>query len=94
MSDKEEEAEIVEERVYTIPLKNAWIAPVKKRVPRGVRLIRSFIKKHLKVDDPIITQEVNEYLWKKGVEGLPRRVRVRATRDVDGVVRVHLIKGE
>jgi large subunit ribosomal protein L31e len=87
MSDMEEE-EIVEERVYTIPLKKAWIAPIKKRVPRGVRLIRSFVEKHMKVENPIITPEVNEYLWKRGVEGLPRRVRVRITRDVDDIVKV------
>ena len=94
MSNKKEDMEIVEERVYTIPLRDAWIAPIKKRVPRGVRLIRSFIKKHMKTDHPLITQEVNEYLWRRGIEGLPRRVRVRATRDTDGVVWVHLIKGE
>jgi len=92
MSDREEE--IVEERVYTIPLKKAWIAPTKKRVPRGVRLVRSFVEKHMKVDNPIITPEVNEYLWKRGVEGLPRRVRVRITRDVDDIVKVHLVKGD
>lgn len=96
MSDKEEadEADIVEERVYTIPLKKAWIAPIQKRVPRGVRLVRAFVQKHMKVDDPRITPEVNEYLWKRGIEGLPRRVRVRITRDVDGIVTVHLVQGE
>jgi len=92
MSDREEE--IVEERVYTIPLKKAWITPIKKRVPRGVRLVRSFVEKHMKVDNPIITPEVNEYLWKRGVEGLPRRVRVRITRDVDDIVKVYLVKGD
>jgi len=96
MSDREEEdeGEIVEERIYTIPLKKAWIAPINKRVPRGVRLVRSFVEKHMKIENPIITQEVNEYLWKRGVEGLPRRVRVRITRDVDDIVKVHLVKGD
>lgn len=96
MSDREEadEEDIVEERVYTIPLRKAWIAPVKKRVPRGVRLVRGFVQKHMKVEDPIITPEVNEYLWKRGIEGLPRRVRVRVTRDGDGIVTVHLVQGE
>jgi len=97
MSEREEAEEkekIVEERVYTIPLKQSWIAPIKKRTPRGVRLIRGFVRKHMKVEDPIITQEVNEHLWKRGVEGLPRRVRVRVTRNADGVVKVRLVKGE
>jgi large subunit ribosomal protein L31e len=96
MSDRDEadEENVVEERVYTIPLRKAWIAPIKKRVPRGVRMVRAFVQKHMKVDDPIITPEVNEYLWKRGIEGLPRRVRVRITRDEDGVVTVHLVTGE
>ena len=92
--EAEEGEEIVEERIYTIPLKRAWIAPIKKRTPRGVRLVRSFVKKHMKVDDPIITKEVNEHLWKRGIEGLPRRVRVRITKNADGVVKVRLVKGE
>ena len=96
MSDQDEAGEenIVEERVYTIPLRKAWIAPIKRRVPRGVRLVRAFVQKHMKVEDPIITPEVNEYLWQRGIEGLPRRVRVRITRDEDGVVTVHLVTGE
>lgn len=97
MSEKretEDEEKIVEERFYTIPLKQAWIAPIKKRTPRGLRLIKGFVKKHMKVEDPVITQEVNEHLWKMGIEGLPRRIRVRITRNADGVVKVRLAKGE
>ena len=91
---KDEEERIVEERIYTIPLKRAWIAPTKKRTPRGVRLVKAFIKKHLKADDIIIAPEVNEYLWKRGIEGLPRKIRVRITKNVDGVVTAYLVKGE
>ncbi len=97
MSEGEEAKEkekIVEERIYTIPLKQAWIAPIKKRTPRGVRLIRGFVRRHMKVDEPVLARELNEYLWRMGVEGLPRRVRVRITRDADGVVKVNLAKGE
>ena len=85
--------EIVEERIYTIPLRKAWIAPIKRRVPRGVRLVKSFVQKHMKAEDPIIMPDVNEHLWARGIEGLPRKVRVRITRNVDGIVRVHLVKG-
>ncbi len=91
--EEEDEGEVVEERIYTIPLKQAWIAPSNRRVPRGVRLVRSFVQKHMKVENPIITPEVNEYLWSQGIEGLPRRLRVRITRDAEDVVRVHLVKG-
>lgn len=93
MSDTNQD-EVVEERIYTIPLKKAWIAPIKNRVPRGVRIVRAFVQKHMKVDGPKILPEVNEFLWSRGVEGLPRKVRVRVTRDTEGIVIVHLVQGE
>jgi len=34
------EGDIVEERVYTVPLSKAWIRPRKKRAPRAIRMIR------------------------------------------------------
>jgi large subunit ribosomal protein L31e len=93
MSDSNQD-DVVEERIYTIPLRKAWIAPIKNRVPRGVRIVRAFIQKHMKVDDPKISPELNEFLWSRGIEGLPRKVRVRVTRDTDDIVSVHLVKGE
>ena len=90
---KEEKAEIVEERLYTIPLKHAWIAPIKKRSPRAMRVLKDFLKKHMKTEDFIISEEVNERVWGKGIEGAPRKVRVRAVKDKDGVVTIYLAKG-
>ena len=47
---KEAEEEIVEERIYTIPLRRVWISPRKKRAPRAVRVVESFIQRHMKVE--------------------------------------------
>lgn len=90
MSDKDS----VEERVYTVPLVHAWIAPMKKRTPRSMRILRDFIKKNMGVDTVMIDSEVNEKLWSEGVEGAPRKIRVKAVKDRDNVVRVHLVEGE
>jgi large subunit ribosomal protein L31e len=104
---KEEEEEIVEERVYTIPLAKATIRPPKKRAPRAIRLIRIFITKHMKIEMKveeeeeegelpklIISREVNEKIWSKGIEKPPRKIRVRAAKDSDGNVTVYLAEGE
>lgn len=91
MSD---DKDVVEERVYTIPLDHAWIAPIKKRTPRGMRVLRDFIKKNMRVDTVMISGEVNEKLWGRGIEGAPRKIRVRAVKDRENVVRVHLVEGE
>ena len=101
----EEEEEIVEEKTYTIPLGKALIMPPRKRAPRAMHMIRAFIIKHMKIptraeeeeEEPpqlTITQEVNEHVWVRGIEKPPRKIRVRATKDKDGNVTVHLAEGE
>src|SRR4030065_2222159 len=100
---KGKEEEIVEERVYTIPLGKASVRPPKKRAPRAIQLIRAFITKHMKLEirleeeeeegelpKLIISKEVNEKIWDKGIEKPPRKIRVRAAKDSDGNVTVYL----
>lgn len=102
---KPEEEEIVEERIYTIPLRRAWIAPRKKRTPRAMRIIRSFVQRHMKVETEVkgeeeeegrlvISNEVNERLWNRGIEKPPRNIRVRAVKDKEGVVTLYLAEGD
>ena len=100
---KKEEEEIVEERTYTIPLQKALVRPPKKRAPRAMQLIKVFVTKHMKLElkvseeeeeeelpQLIISQEVNEKVWGRGIEKPPRRIRVRAAKDKDGNVTVYL----
>jgi len=102
-----EEKEIVEERIYTIPLRRAWISPRKKRTPRAVRIVKSFIQRHMKIETGgkgeeeeeeegrlVISNEVNEKLWSRGIEKPPRNIRVRAVKDKEGVVTLYLAEGD
>ena len=104
---KGKEDEIVEERVYTIPLGKASVRPPKKRAPRAIQLIKAFITKHMKLEMRVeeeeekeelpklaISQEVNEKIWGRGIEKPPRKIRVRAAKDKDGNVTVYLAEGE
>jgi len=106
--EKAKEEDIVEERLYTIPLRRAWIAPRKKRAPRAMRIVKSFIQRHMKVEAKaeageeeeeekgrlVISSEVNEKLWSKGIEKPPRNIRVRAVKDKEGVVTLYLAEGD
>lgn len=88
--------EIVVERLYTIPLGKAYEAVRKRRAKRAVNLVKAFIIRHMKLDgeaDLSIDTALNEYLWTRGIEKPPRRVRVRATKDRDGLVKVFLVEG-
>ncbi|MEM3622624.1 MAG: 50S ribosomal protein L31e [Candidatus Bathyarchaeia archaeon] len=105
--EEKPEEEIVEERIYTIPLGKAWIGPPRKRAPRAMRIIKSFLVKHMKLEkkegegeeeeEPkklIISNEVNEKIWSRGIEKPPRKVRVRAAKDKEGNVTVYLAEGD
>jgi large subunit ribosomal protein L31e len=103
-----EEEEIVEERFYTVPLGRANIMPQRKRTARAMRMLKTFLNKHMKLEphktiegeeeeEPkqlIISNEVNEHIWRKGIEKPPRKIRVRATKDKEGNVTVHLAEGD
>ena len=104
---KDEDEDIVEERVYTIPLGRALVRPPKKRAPRAISLIREFIKKHMKMDLSALAEEergelpklsisnaVNEKIWSRSIKKPPRRIRVRVTKDKEDNVKVFLAKGE
>jgi len=103
---KEEEEEIVEEKIFTIPLEKAWIRPPNKRAPRAMHMIKAFITKHMKLTmraeeeeekelpKLVISKEVNEKVWTRGIEKPPRKIRVRAAKDKDGNVTVHLAEGD
>jgi len=104
---KEEEEEIVEERTYTIPLGKALVRPPKKRAPRAMQLVKAFVTKHMKLEmrveeeeekgelpSLIISKEINEKIWERGIEKPPRKIRVRAAKDKDGNVTVYLAEGE
>ena len=100
--EKVEEEEIVEERVYTVPLGKCWIVPPNKRAPRAMRMIRSFVMKHMKLEargekeeeeEPkrlVISNDVNERVWGRGIEKPPRKIRIRAAKDKEGNVTVYL----
>jgi large subunit ribosomal protein L31e len=102
---KKEQEQVVEERFYTIPLSKALIRPPKKRAPRAMTLIKIFITKHMKLNlkvseeeeqdelpQLIISQEVNEAVWARGIEKPPRKIKVRVTKDSDGNVSVFLVE--
>jgi len=84
------EEEFVEEKFYTVPLGRACLSPRPKRTPKAVRILRDFIQRHMKPESIIISNEVNEKLWSRSIEKPPRKIRVRATKDKEGVVTVHL----
>jgi large subunit ribosomal protein L31e len=89
----EEEIEIVEEKVYTIPLRHVWVVtPRGKRAPRAVRDVRDFVSRHMKAEEVSISNDVNSAIWRRSINKPPRKITVRAVKDKEGKVIVYPAK--
>ncbi len=85
------EEEIIDERIYTVPLRRAyWTGSRLRRSNRAVRILREFVQRHMKPEELLIQPEVNERIWSRGIQKPPRRIRIRATKNSDNLVRVYL----
>lgn len=69
--------------MYVVPLRKAKRVPRRKRAPRAVRELRSFLQRHTKTDTIVIDKSLNERLWSRGVQKPLPRVRVKATKRVE-----------
>jgi large subunit ribosomal protein L31e len=55
-----------------------------------VRILREFVERHMKPEELLIQPEVNDRIWSRGIQKPPRRIRIRATKNSDNLVRVYL----
>merc|ERR1712178_524852 len=55
----------------------------KRRAPRAVRELKKFAVKTMGTNDVRVTNELNQYLWSRGVRNVPYRVRIRLDRKRD-----------
>jgi len=68
-------------REYTINLRREWLKASRfKRAKRAVKALREFIKRHLKVEDVIISNAVNNFIWKRGIRKPPAKITVIAEK--------------
>lgn len=80
------------ERVYIIPLRDVKRVPRTIRSPKAVKLVREFLEKHMKSDDIKLDSSVNEKIWERGIQKVPPKIKVKATKEEDGSVSVTLVE--
>ncbi|QEU62207.1 Rpl31a/Rpl31b [Kluyveromyces lactis] len=52
----------------------------KKRAPKAVKEIKKFAKLHMGTDDVRLDPKLNQEIWKRGIKGVPFRLRLRISR--------------
>ncbi len=74
-----------EERVLTVPLRDARAATGPDRANLAMRLVREHLAQHFSVDEDAVRLDpsINEAVWSEGRGKPPRTLRVRAARFVE-----------
>lgn len=74
------------ERIYTVPLKEAWNAQRYRRSERAMMVLKAFAKRHMKAETITVDNAVNEAIWARGIKSPPHKIRVKMTKDDEGAV--------
>jgi large subunit ribosomal protein L31e len=71
-----------EERVVTVPLRDAKVAPSQERADKAMSIVREHLAKHFAVDEDAVRLDpsINEAVWSNGRSNPPGNLRVRAAR--------------
>ena len=74
---------MMEERIYTVPLSEAYSAVRGKRARKAVKVLKMFASRHMKVDiDNVkISAGVNSLIWSHGIQKPPRKIKVKMVKD-------------
>lgn len=74
-------ADDMEERIIIVPLRKMFEYPRTQRAQRAIKLIRSHVARHMKMDEKTIWLDapVNEKIWENGRENPPKKIRLKAT---------------
>ena len=76
------------ERVYTIPLGKVLLSPNTHRAVRAINMIKEFARRHMKIYNVKIDEEVSHIIWARGVRSPPRKIRVKMTKTDEGYILV------
>ncbi len=77
------------ERIYTVPLGDAYSAVRNNRAPRAVKILRAFLTKHMKADEVFLSEALNKFIWERSIQKPPRKVKVRVIKE-DMIARAYL----
>jgi len=94
---KQAEAKLVIEREYIVPLRKGWLkVPKYKRANKATKTLKEFLAQHMKVYDRDLRKikldvDLNNELRFRGMQKPLAKVKVKAKKFDNGIVRVELV---
>jgi len=94
---KKQEPKSVLEREFNVPLRKGWLkVPRYKRANKAVKTLKEFLARHMKLYDDDLRKIkldilLNNELRFRGMKKPPAKVKVKAVKYDDGIVRVELV---
>ena len=82
------------EREFVVPLRASQHQPSRRRrAGHALETVRRFVTRHMRGDaeDVWIDPRLNEFIWRRGIQHIPSKVRVKAIRFEDGLIEVDLM---
>jgi len=72
-----------EEKIFNIPLREAFERPRTKRAKIATNIVRNFLVRHMKSENIKIGNSINQEIWKRGIQKPPRKIRIHAVKEED-----------
>jgi large subunit ribosomal protein L31e len=94
---KKTDKEKIEEKIYVIPLRSEFRKVAQyRRTEKAIKAIKEFLAQHMKIYDRDLKKikldsYVNEFMWARGIKNPPHKIKVKAIKDINGIVKVELV---
>ena len=72
---------MAEEKIFTIPLREALMGGRTHKAQNASKLVKKFLIRHMKSENVKMGKSINENIWKRGIQKPPRKVRVHAVKE-------------
>jgi len=82
-----------EEKIFNIPLRDAFERPRTRRAKVATDIVRNFLVRHMKSENIKIGNSINEKIWKRGIQKPPRKIRIHALKE-ENIVYAELLDVE
>ena len=74
----------MEEKIVTLNFRKLLVKKIRrKRAKYLLSILRREIKKIAKTENVKISKEVNELIWKKGIQKPPSKIRIKILKEKD-----------